>query len=193
MKLGDIILGAAPVLAGAWALYRYVLFRSAQPALTIGVETEATGLQQGKATVLVTAVLSNVGKVRIRAKPNREARVGVPGLWAYNDGYDCLPFACTLEVRQLLDMGPFPSPGRLSWYELDDVRCPRISPDKIDLLEEYFDEAAKETDFWVEPGETYHSASALILPPGRYLAKVTFVGMKEDDYWSRIFAFSVGS
>jgi hypothetical protein len=70
---------------------------------------------------------------------------------------------------------------------------PRIQPAAIDVLEEYCDEAKHMTDFWLEPGESYHIGSPLLLSPGSYLAKATFVGKKTDDYWSRVFAFSVGA
>jgi hypothetical protein len=187
------ILGTAAMVAGVWAFITYKFTRSAEPALALEVSTEKIYLEQGKVMALVTIILENVGKVKIQAKRVRNVRGKDGKTYTFSDGFDNLPFACTLEVRRVLDTSSVRPPSRLAWYGLDGVGFPRIEPEAIDLLEEYYDEKEHVTDFWMEPGESYHAASALVLSPGAYLAKVTFVGKHEDDYWSRIFAFGVGS
>jgi hypothetical protein len=49
-------------------------------------------------------------------------------------------------------------------------------------------------DFWLEPAEVYRLEMPVVLEPGLYLAKATFVAKGGDsNFWSRIFSFDVPS
>jgi hypothetical protein len=45
----------------------------------------------------------------------------------------------------------------------------------------------------MEPEEVYHFGKVVVLQPGLYIAKATFIGKHADDFWSRVAVVSIPS
>jgi hypothetical protein len=79
--------------------------------------------------------------------------------------------------------------SQLRWF-LPGKKSPYPDDFELDLVDEY--EIDGETDFWLEPGETYNVGVALVLEPGTFLVLITFVGdASPEDFWRRTYVIQV--
>jgi hypothetical protein len=171
---------ATVVLGGAWALYRFGIQRERETG--IGIELSHKTIPYGAGVFLVAfdIALSNKAKVRVRA--TRERRP------AYKDDWEGLNFGGDLLIRPL--PSGVPEGSEIRWFSKNAPTSPQVGDIEADLLDEY--ELNGETDFWMEPGETYHLATNVVLRPGGYLCMVTFVGAKsKQEFWRRMFLVQV--
>lgn len=124
--------------------------------------------------------IENKGSVRLGAKRQRRP--------AYQDDAEELAYSVDLLLRPVLP-GATPN-SQVRWFATESDRSPQPADIEIDLVAEY--EIGGETDFWLEPGETYHLGAAVVLRPMSYLAMVTFVGDRNDkEFWRRVFLVDV--
>jgi hypothetical protein len=107
---------------------------------------------------------------------------------AYSDSSETLNYGGDLLVRQIPSGA---SAGtQVRWFGMPSAKSPLSGDMEADLLDEYLDNGG--TDFWMEPGESYHVSAAIVLNPGSYLVMVTFVGQASDEeFWRRMFLVQV--
>ena len=187
-----IVVAIASIVAGLWALLRLVRERGFDSALTIDVESSTIPAEPHPYTFL-DVTLTNVGKVELQAKPVRHGSTAYedkPGQPISNGNlivYEKLIYPCSLMLKKLTRKVHH---HRIDWF--DQTNFDPDSPGEMNLLPEYDDPNTNIVDFWMEPGETYHLGVPLVLSPGTYLAKVTFVGARSDkEFWSRLAIVSV--
>jgi hypothetical protein len=180
----DIVVTLAALAGGSWALLRFKRERSDESALDleVSVKSEKTSTANTFA-VFVEAKLKNVGKTKIQAKPTTKGSV------AYGDADEKIAYSGSLLVRSVSVPAAI---GYLNWYDKTMVK-PIPDLDEIDMLSEYeIPDKDSLLEFWMEPGETYTLGKTIMLTPGLYLAKVTFIGARNDgDFWTRLVQFSV--
>ena len=169
----------AVLVGGVWAYYRFGIKRESETALAIDLAHTSVSYD-ANFLVFFDVCLQNKGAVRLGAKRNRR--------YAYEDNTEALAYAVDLLLR------PVPSgsaPGsRIGWFANETDKSPRSSDIELDLGAEY--EIDGETDFWMEPGESYHLGAGVVLAAGSYLAMVTFVGDRSDEeFWRRVFLVQV--
>jgi hypothetical protein len=135
--------------------------------------------------VFIGVALHNVGKTRIQAKTKRDSSGN-----AYSDKAEKLKHACTLQVKSVLVVGK--TGASLDWFDSDSLKFV-LGLEELNLLSEYeVPERSNAIEFWMEPGEAYNLGKPVVLGAGIYLAKVTFIGSRNDeDFWTRIVQFSV--
>jgi len=171
---------AIAVLVGAvWAYYRFGIKRENETAM--GIDLVHTSVPYDANYLVVFDVcLENKGAVKLGAKRQRHP--------AYEDSADVLAYAVDLLIRPV---PPGSTPGsRIGWFAGETDKSPRSGDMELDLVAEY--EINGESDFWMEPGESYHVGAVVILSAGRYLAMVTFVGDRSDsEFWRRMFLVQV--
>jgi hypothetical protein len=165
----------ASIIGGGWAMLRVFQERSFDSALTIDAKLSGSGTHPA----FLEISLANVGKVKLQAKPSDR------NAFAYNDGVERLKHSCSLQLKRLVPLAGIPD-TRIDWFE--DTKFVNPPLDEINLLNEYEDPHHNDrVDFWMEPGEVYHLGVPLALSAGVYLAKVTFIGARNDrEFWSRI-------
>lgn len=168
----------ASLIGGAWVLFRFINERALESALTIGVEASTISFD-GTPLTFVDVTLTNVGKVRLQAKPvNQETT-------AYKDekGVEIVQYSCDLGIKKLLS-GVYQTGDLIDWFKKEGFGPPL----EFTLLNEYEDpDKDNRVDFWMEPAEEYHLGMPLRLDTGIYLVKVTFIGARSDkEFWSRI-------
>jgi hypothetical protein len=155
----------AILVTGVWALYHFYLRRESQTALTIDMST--TPVRYSSSAVLVTfdVTLTNKGLVVLRANRDNGS--------AYQDKDEIIKYGADLLLREV-PSGLTPVTP-VDWFTEDREHSPHDTDFEVDLVRIFRDDNGR-TDFWMEPGETYHVGSTLVLSPGNYLAMVTFVG-----------------
>ena len=178
-----VIVALASLIGGLWVFFRFVNERAYESALTIGIDSSTITVDGAPLTYL-DVTLTNVGKVKLQAKPVDRFTT------AYEDKVEKLQYSCGLSIRKPLS-DVTKTGDLIDWFEHT-----RFEPSKFlefNLLNEYGDpEDNNRVDFWMEPGEQYHLGMPLRLDAGIYLAKVTFIGARSDkEFWSRIVAFQV--
>lgn len=180
-NIQSLVLIAATIVGGLWALLRLCKERGWESALEIDLQSIFKTLRAGKIFIFLEVQLTNKGKVKLGAKNIR------PSETAYSDEIEKIRYSCSLKLKKLKE----PAGDAKYWIDwfnnsnLEDVG------DEINLLSEYED-PVEGTDFWMEPGEVYKLGAPLMLAPGLYLAKVTFIGSRSDgEFWSRIMVIDV--
>jgi hypothetical protein len=175
---------AAVVLGGCWALYRFGLRRERETALAMSMTPVCAEYGSGRYFILFDVTLTNKGSVRVVSKKAR--------MHAYKDHAETLNYSGDLLVRRV--PSEYPECRQLRWFaDPSSAALPASASVDIeaDLLEDYVN-ARGETEFWMEPGESYHVNAAIVLTPGLYLAKVTFIADDGDDeFWRRVFLVQV--
>jgi hypothetical protein len=179
----QLVVGLASIVGGAWVLLRLYRERAFDSALTIDIHS-STLPAGGPPLTFVEVTLTNVGKVKLQAKPARSDH------GAYDDGVEKLRYGCGLKLKKL-DAAALGGEAWIDWFDNRRFTSPQLG--EINLLSEYEDpKRGNRADFWMEPGEVYHLGAPVALPGGVYLAKVTFVGARADsEFWSRIAVISV--
>ena len=170
----------AIVFGGVWAYYQFGLRREKETALGIDLSHTCAEYEASKYLVFFDVILTNKASVRVTAKRKR-----IP---AYEDSLEALNYSGDLLVR------PTPSGAssgtQVRWFLEPSTKSPLLGDIEADLLDEYVENG--ETDFWMEPGESYHVSAAIVLNPGTYLAMVTFVAAGSDkEFWRRVFLVQV--
>ena len=169
----------AVLVGGVWAYYRFGIKRESETAL--GIDLAHTNVPyDANYLVFFDVCLKNKGAVRLGAKRNRGS--------AYKDDAEMLAYAVDLLLRPI---PPGSVPGsRIGWFASETDTSPRSGDVELDLAAEY--EIDGETDFWMEPGESYNLGAGVVLRAGSYLAMVTFVGDRSDEeFWRRMFLVQV--
>lgn len=170
---------AALVVGGVWAYYRFGLKRERETALAIEMSYRSV-CHDANHLVFFDVCLENKGAVKLGAKRNRNP--------AYVDDMEQLAYAVDLLVRPVPCNSPLGS--RIGWFTNGTDRSPHPGDVEIDLVAEY--QINGETDFWMEPAESYHVGAGVVLAAGSYLAVVTFVGDQSDlEFWRRMFLVQV--
>jgi hypothetical protein len=175
----DLVTTAGIIAGGVWAIYRFGLRREGETALLIDLAPSCMPYDSGKHLVWFDVTLTNKGVVRVGAK--RKLRP------AYQDQSETLAYSGDLLVRAV--PADVPCGSQVRWFS-PGVKSPAPGDIEADLLDEY--ERGGETDFWMEPGETYHVGTGMVLSPGNYLVMITFVGERgEGEFWRRLFPVQV--
>jgi hypothetical protein len=175
----NLTVAAAAVAGGLWAVYRFVIERQAESVLAIKIRNQSQ-LSGGVFRVFVDVGLTNLGRSKLGANSGPRP--------VYQDVDETLRYSCSLQLRRLASARP---DTHIDWY--DDKQVQKIAGiDEIDLATAYEDPKTRRTELWMEPGETTHLDATLILPPGQYLVKVTFLGPRtKEDFWSRVAPLSL--
>ena len=173
----------AAFVGGFWALRRYHRERTDEAALEIGFQYK-TRPADPDYLIEIDVVVTNKGKTKIEANTTRKEG------YAYNDGVEKLKHSASLQLRQVQ---PWQADEKrhLEWFESSLLTSVAGLCPEINLLSDYEDPAGGLIQFWMEPGEIYHLSAVLILPAGHYVAKVTFIGADDGDFWSRVAAISI--
>jgi hypothetical protein len=175
-SIEHLTVALASILGGLWVFFRFINERTLESALSIGIDASTLALDE-KPLTFIEVTLSNLGKVRLQAKP------ADPSGNAYEDEVEKLKYSCGLSIKKL-GATTDASNTLIDWFK--DTNLDSLG--EFNLLNEYEDpENNNIVDFWMEPGEIYYLGVPLRLPAGTYLAKVTFVGSRSDkEFWSRI-------
>jgi len=170
----------AILVGGGWAFFRFVLRRERETALSMDMKSSSIPRGPGVHLVSFDVELSNKAAVSLRAKRKR--------LPAYPDPTDVLNYSVDLLLRSI--PSSLPVGASLRWFPEPAQKSPQPGDIEVDLVDEYEDMG--KTDFWMEPGETYHVSTSMVLAAGTYLAMVTFVGNRSDkEFWRRVFVVQV--
>lgn len=184
----NVVVGAAALAGGLWALRRYRLERTAESALTIEITSRSAPLPTpGTHLVFLEVTLRNVGKTQITARTRAQGDGK-----AYRDSVETITNSGTLEIKAL-GASAAPRAGNLDWFDANSwVPVAGLAP--LDMLSEYENpDKANEVEFWMEPGESYGLNRSVSLGEGTYLAKFTFIGNREGDFWTRLMQVTVPS
>jgi hypothetical protein len=172
------------LVAGSWTLYQFVL-RSPLFESTLSIKYAVwTEEAVSNFVVFFDVVLENTGKQRITAP----LELSQYEITQYEKS---VAYPADLQIKRLRNDDP--APRFAAWWPvgkaLEDI--PGVL-EHISLLSEYTREGG-DIEFFMEPSETYHLGSVLVLPAGHYVAKIVFVGERKSaaEYWSRIVYFRV--
>jgi hypothetical protein len=169
---------------GCWALCRFGLRRESATAL--GIELIHANLKYGSEYYLVTfdVTVRNMGQVKLTVR--RERNPAYPR--AGTEDSETIKYGADLLLRRITDDAA--SGESIQWFTDNLQTSPTGGDIECDLASEY--EQGGKTDFWMEPGESYHLSTTRVLSPGYYLAMVTFVGNSSDkEFWRRVFTVCV--
>ncbi len=182
-----VVIAGAALVAGWWAIMRLSRERTDEAALDLAIDTSVKDLGSEKLAVIAVN-LANRGKTKIQAKTAKDASGRV-----FDDGIEQLVHSCSLQVRRVVATNLGGQGAWLDWFEKQFQRDVPGIPPSINLLADYEDPRhGNVVDFWMEPNETYYLTAQLVLPPGVYLGKVTFIAAGNDEnFWSRVFCFEV--
>ncbi len=181
----SVAVGLAAVAAGIWALYRFRVERSLEPALTL--EVSAAPIKRGATLVVpVRLHLRNTGKVVIACKGRKD---GVP---VWDDTLETLYFPLTLQVKRMVSPGDKRALA-FDWFDESVTATVPGLPDQINLLRPYETPGSEASSFMLEPGDTVIVEFVLALPEGDYLVKGTLIGHGgANDFWTDIRHVAVG-
>jgi hypothetical protein len=178
----DVIVGVAALVGGLWVILRLNRERTDEEALTIDLACRSSPYGE-EYLVCFDVRLCNVGKTKIQAKRKRAATE-----YVYDDGIEQLEHSGSLQLRRIA-VGAIPDNGRrINWFDGGSCLEKLANCPDINLLS-YYENPKKgnRVEFWMEPGEIYNLEASVILPPGLYLTKVTFVASKSDlNFWTRV-------
>ncbi len=162
----------AILVGGAWALYRFGLTREREPALAFDIQHSVKATGEGPRLVAFDVAVTNKSKVKLAAGSTRPA---------YKDSLEQLNYPVSLLLRPVNGLGKHGTSIR--WFDGGEP-SPRSDDIELDLLNDYL--ADIDSDFYMEPGETYQLSAIVFLEPGTYVAMVTFIGERmPDDFWRR--------
>src|ERR1043165_4276434 len=186
--LQNFALALAVIAGGIWASYRFFIQRAYETALEIDPATTNLPYEDNMFLVLIDIILKNKGQTRISARPKKYFKG--EALPTHKDAAETLQHSLGLQIRRI--SAGSPANAVLDWFESDKLQKLDGIPNEINLLSEYEISKNGAVDFWIEPNEVYHCAIPLILPKGRYIAKVSFLGNRGGfEFWSRIFLLCV--
>jgi len=183
----------AAFVGGGWAFYRFALHRIHETALQISPEITAYKYGDGLNLVSVDISFKNTGKRKLEAK--RRGKKGETYLPVYEDKYETLNHSVSLQIRKI--RSNLQAEQTVEWEFVKEKERSETTEsvcDEMNLAEVYEDTQPENVSFWMEPGESYNMNSTIVLPAGKYLGMVTFVGDRTDsEFWRRVFAFEVSA
>ena len=170
----------AILVGGGWAFWRFYLRRERETAIDIALTHKSIPHAEGRFLAFFDVTFTNKSTVQVVAK-----RARVP---AYSDQGEILKYSCSLLLRAVAATAP---PGsEVRWFADASAQSPLPGDVEADLVDGY--EIGGETDFWMEPSESYHVGVGIVLRAGAYLAMVTFVGQNGDhEFWRRMFIIQI--
>jgi hypothetical protein len=177
----------AIISGGAWALFRFDVFRRREASLLMNLSCASTPYGENLLLATMNATLKNTGAVEIRVRKKRNlAYPREPGA----DQYETLNYGASLLIRKI--GGELKERQPVRWFDEPTSISPQDGDIQLDLASGY--ERNSKTDFWMEPGETYCLGTAVVLSPGLYLAMLTVVGDKsESDFWRSEYILKIGA
>jgi hypothetical protein len=195
----DLAQIVALIIAGGWALSRFVATRASRTFLEMSISAQVVGGTNDNLLIQIVVRLKNIGASRIDARKGHDANG-----FLYDDQWDTCQHAGTLKIRAVPDGD---APTLFDWYGLPPLKAtlslaaPHASPaqivarggdlEQINYLADFQDSMAsfQDTDFWLEPNEVYDLTVPLRLPRGNYAVKAYFLGQEkrhlEEEYWSQ--------
>ncbi len=186
-----LVAGIGVILAGIWSYFRYVDSRETQTRLEIGLDIQQKPLFLHQSLVFFDAVFKNIGTCVLEARYYSDSVDAYSEPASNHHNGERFLYSVNLRIRripaELLEKG-----RDIDWYELKSIPLSTPGEEEINLLTHY--EVDNSPEFWMEPGETYHLGATVMLGPGEYLAKLTFLGPRvedPEDFWTRLFHFSV--
>ena len=184
----NLAVASAVIVGGIWVLYTFVFQRSHETALKIEMTTADAPYDEGRLLVFFEVVLINLSRRMLAAQP--KTYNGGTAEPVYRDSIEELTHACSLQVRRIKSGAPPNS--ALDWFDSVDYLEPVGK--EINVVGDWEISRTGAADCWMEPGESYYLGVTMVLPPGRYLAMVTFVGAdlpwyvrRGDQFWRRLF------
>jgi len=182
--LKDTLTALGIIVGGWWTYTRFIRARVDETALDIDLTYSTVDYKTGNRLTFLNVVLKNLGKVKLRARE----RMNVAYDHRATDGKEHVyKFGLGVKIRKIPTN--LSSPSWLDWYGNSALES---TLQEINLLKGYV-KSEHQTDFWMEPGESYSLAAPIILEDGSYLAMVTFIGVskKDDEFWQRMFLIQV--
>lgn len=187
---------AGGILAGGiWTYQHFIRRREHETALQIDLIAATEPYEGDKWLTFVDVRLTNKGRVKVVARKKQ--------LLAYDDrkGPDCIgqKFNYGLDLQLWQVPSGYQAGEWINWSDAVPSETP-TEVQEINLATGYYKipeqkehcAPRKETDFWMEPGESYSLGVPLVLGKGYYLAKVTFIGEAGDhEFWQRLFLVRV--
>jgi hypothetical protein len=188
----------ALLVAGGWALNRFVVTRASRTCLEMSASAKVVGGTDENLLIQVVVRLKNIGTSRINARKGHQA-----GKFLYDDGGDQCEHAGTLKIRAVPQGN---APTLFDWYGLQPIKATLTSVvshdtpaqivatlgvlEQINYLADFQDPVGgfQDADFWLEPNEVYELTVPLRLARGDYAVKAFFLGDEkrhlEEEYWS---------
>jgi len=160
----------AILVGGSWTLYRFVLHKGFESALTIDchVRTERCG---DEFVVAFEVVLTNIGNRRLTAPPNlsKELDRGWKNPYVY---------PVDLQIKKIQASDAETESRFANWWHDEShlLTCVGGLPKHISLLDGYrkMSGRAEIIEFLMEPNERCTLANVFVLPSGHYIAKIVF-------------------
>ena len=184
--LKDTLTALGIVVGGWWTYTRFIRGRLDETALDIDLTYSTVDYKADDRLTFLNVIIKNQGKVKLRARE----RINPAYDHRSTDGIEHVyRFGLGVKIRKI--PSDLSSNCWLDWYGDPELES---ALQEINLLKGYV-KGEHQTDFWMEPGESYTLAAPVILADGSYLAMVTFIGAskKDDEFWQRIFLIQVPS
>jgi hypothetical protein len=177
--ISELIVAAAAIVGGWWALTRYLRERTDEAAIEMDLQYRTEPVA-GEFLTAFDLTMTNKGRVKVQAKIDRKNGM------AYEDRVEKLRYSLSLQIKPLPSFAPG-RPRHFDWFDATLPSLPGSPLSEINLLTEYEDpEQNNEVHFWMEPNEAYHFGVAVFLPAGHYLVKTTFLGTGGDDNFGAV-------
>lgn len=196
--LHNLLVALGVVVGGGWVLFQFAIKRAYETALEINFSTTCCPHGMSKYMVFIDCALRNPASRKLGARAKRYKNgLGSP---VFKDERpatgepleppETLRHSVGLQIKRLDT--DIPANTLLDWSEKANAAHTEDLFGEINLIESYEIPGVEKVHFWMEPGETYHLGTPVVLAEGRYLAMVTFIGSAGDDeFWRRVFSFSV--
>jgi hypothetical protein len=157
-----------------------------ESATALAIELGHTDFKYANAEYLVTfdVTVRNMGQVRLTIR--RDRNPAYPR--ADTEDSETLKYGADLLIRRVPDGAG--AGESIQWFSSEQATSPVEGDLECDLAGEY--ELGGKTDFWMEPGESYHLSTTRVLTTGCYLAMVTIIGDSSDrEFWRRLYLIQV--
>jgi hypothetical protein len=176
------------LVTGWWTYRRFIESRQRETALTLDLKYTTTAYPGKDFLAVINVIVRNVGRVKVAVSDKRPAYHEPTSQPEYRFDY-----GFNLKIRKLpvdLEAGE-----RIDWFKAPKKGWPS-SAMEFDVATGYVKEVESNrgstlTDFWMEPGEAYTLTVPVVLAHGSYLALVTLIGVKDGEYWQRLFVVNV--
>jgi hypothetical protein len=171
------------IVAGLWAFFTFKKKREVETAISLDLVTYSQEYNNDHYIVVFEAIIRNRCHTKLKARYNCSSEFP----FDFKDGTG-------EKYKSAFDLKIVPFPQNIKagsviyWYHY--ANEPIL---EIDLLQLYrnFPKIPSFACFWMEPDEEHKFGIPVILPAGLYMAKLTFLGEDEIDFWSRIFLVKV--
>lgn len=182
------VITLAAAIGGLWALYAFLHRHGYEGNIEIDISTSSFPGENGKSIVFFDTTIKNTGERTVSAKPKKFVEDKV--IPVYQDELETIYHGCNLQIKRL--NVSVEEDTVYDWYTPSNFVKIDNMPDEINLLREYEISKKGEIEFWLSGNQASHLGTVVVLSPGHYLAKVTFIGTRGwSDYCSRLFYFHV--